>query len=170
MGRSGHWSGPMEEYSLGTLTIIHYLYIFTQWAGPHCTAAHRENSRCSWWPVAPADPDLSKSQIPQIMVVMETELQVRKQLNSKGQLCHTRVLYTHNYHNHNYMHYMNEPEILCNHLLSCLCNVICNIFTRVNLVTLSNIHAMTPEKQFNITMCKAWLGTNFTQRHFFGNA
>ncbi len=48
MGRAGDSSGPVEEYSLRTLTIIHSLYIFTQWVGPHCTAAHRENSR---WPV-----------------------------------------------------------------------------------------------------------------------
>ncbi len=46
----------MEEYSLGTLTIIHYLYIFTQSAVPHCKAAHQENSRCSRWPVRHCHP------------------------------------------------------------------------------------------------------------------
>ncbi len=157
-------SGPLSDSFHYVRICIMHCWVYSTWYN-----FQRRNEVLLYHSQILRDPDLSKAQIPQMMVVMETELQVRRQLNSKGQLCHTRVLYTHNYHNHNYMHYINEPEILCNHLLSCLCNVICNIFTHVNLVTLPNIHARTPEKQFNITMCKAWLGTNFTQRHF-GNA
>ncbi len=33
MGRARHLSEQMEEYCLRTLTIIHSLYIFTQWPG-----------------------------------------------------------------------------------------------------------------------------------------
>ncbi len=56
-------NGPMEENGLGTLTIIHYSYIFTQLASPHCTAAHQKNSWCSRWPVRPCTERLGEAVI-----------------------------------------------------------------------------------------------------------
>ncbi len=47
----GHAARAIRLGRWKDIHLLQFIFYITQRAGPHCTAAHRGNSRCSRWPV-----------------------------------------------------------------------------------------------------------------------